>query len=84
MTSGQVLFYFHGNLGKDVCLDIAKSTRDVLKMAPLPVDQLPSPCAVTLKPGKTLCYEALLKDTKNDNSCSMVIYQGPPGTTKET
>lgn len=48
MTAGQMLFYFHGNLAKDVCLDIAQSTRDVLKLTPLPVGELTNVCPMKL------------------------------------
>jgi len=84
MTSGQLLFYFHGNLNKDVCLDIAKNSREVLKLTPLAISELTDVCAMKLDTGKTLCYEALLKDEKNDNSCSLIVYQGKQPLSKET
>lgn len=34
--------------------------------------------------GKTLKYEAFLPDKTNDNSCSLVVYQGQPQMTKTT
>lgn len=74
MTAGQVVSYYHGNLSKEVCLDIAQTTRDVLNLTPVPVNELTTVCPLKLEAGKTLCYETVLKDMKNENSCSLVIY----------
>ena len=48
------------------------------------VSDLPDVRGMKLITGKTLVYEAFLPDKTNDNSCSLVVYQGQPATEKTT
>ena len=77
LKSGLFVFYFHGNLSKEVCSEISQKTLDVLKLSPLvPFEETADVRITKLEAGKTLWYEEILKDEKNQNSCSMVVYQG--------
>lgn len=38
-------------------MDIAKTTRDTLKLEPMEFEDLPDVCAMKFPPGKTVAYE---------------------------
>lgn len=41
MRGGKILMYFHGNLDKQLCLDVAEKTRNTLNLEPISFDELP-------------------------------------------
>ena len=84
MTQGQLLFYYQGNLNVDQATEISRRTRELLNLQAMAVSDLPDVRSMKLISGQTLVYESLLLDELNGNSCSLVAYQGPTSTEKET
>jgi hypothetical protein len=76
LLSGRTVFSITGNLTADSAVEIAEGARSILQLKPVQVDDLASTFTMKLPAGKTLSYETDLVDDKNENSSSMIIYQG--------
>jgi hypothetical protein len=70
------VFSITGNLTADNAIEIAEGARSILQLKPVQVSDLSSTFTLKLPAGKTLNYETALVDDKNENSSSMIIYQG--------